>query len=261
MEWDSPWGSGFPGWHIECSAMSMKFLGDQLDIHCGGDRPRRHPPHQRDRPVRGGHRPEVLQLLDARGLSQHPGRQEDGQERGELPHARKRPDQARHPAARLPLRGLPDPLPQAHGVQRRVDPGRQERPGASLQPGPGRGQGRRSARRRRPSRLPREIPGGGQRRPEHAARHGGGPGDAQERYARRPKSTPPFWISTGCWAWAWTRSTNRRSCPPRSRSWWTARRRAREAKNWAESDRLRDEIQALGYTVKDTRDGMKLLKP
>ena len=36
MEWNSPWGVGFPGWHIECSAMSMKFLGDQLDIHCGG---------------------------------------------------------------------------------------------------------------------------------------------------------------------------------------------------------------------------------
>jgi cysteinyl-tRNA synthetase len=36
MEWPSPWGTGFPGWHIECSAMSMKFLGDQLDIHCGG---------------------------------------------------------------------------------------------------------------------------------------------------------------------------------------------------------------------------------
>jgi len=36
MEWDSPWGVGFPGWHIECSAMSMKFLKDQLDIHCGG---------------------------------------------------------------------------------------------------------------------------------------------------------------------------------------------------------------------------------
>jgi cysteinyl-tRNA synthetase len=36
MEWDSPWGAGFPGWHLECSAMSMKFLGDQLDIHCGG---------------------------------------------------------------------------------------------------------------------------------------------------------------------------------------------------------------------------------
>ena len=36
MEWDSPWGIGFPGWHIECSAMAMKFLDDQLDIHCGG---------------------------------------------------------------------------------------------------------------------------------------------------------------------------------------------------------------------------------
>ncbi len=36
MEWDSPWGVGFPGWHIECSAMSLKYLGKQLDIHCGG---------------------------------------------------------------------------------------------------------------------------------------------------------------------------------------------------------------------------------
>jgi cysteinyl-tRNA synthetase len=36
MEWESPWGKGFPGWHIECSAMSMRFLGDNLDIHCGG---------------------------------------------------------------------------------------------------------------------------------------------------------------------------------------------------------------------------------
>ncbi len=36
MEWDSPWGMGFPGWHVECSAMSMKFLANNLDIHCGG---------------------------------------------------------------------------------------------------------------------------------------------------------------------------------------------------------------------------------
>jgi cysteinyl-tRNA synthetase len=35
MEWDSPWGTGFPGWHIECSAMSLHFLKDHLDIHCG----------------------------------------------------------------------------------------------------------------------------------------------------------------------------------------------------------------------------------
>lgn len=36
MEWNSPWGIGYPGWHIECSAMSVKYLGDQFDIHCGG---------------------------------------------------------------------------------------------------------------------------------------------------------------------------------------------------------------------------------
>ncbi len=36
MEWESPWGKGFPGWHIECSAMAMRFLGETLDIHCGG---------------------------------------------------------------------------------------------------------------------------------------------------------------------------------------------------------------------------------
>lgn len=36
MEWDSPWGKGFPGWHIECSAMSMKAIGPKLDIHTGG---------------------------------------------------------------------------------------------------------------------------------------------------------------------------------------------------------------------------------
>jgi cysteinyl-tRNA synthetase len=36
MQWDSPWGRGYPGWHIECSAMSMKYLGETLDIHSGG---------------------------------------------------------------------------------------------------------------------------------------------------------------------------------------------------------------------------------
>lgn len=36
MNWDSPWGKGFPGWHVECSAMSIKHLGRKFDIHCGG---------------------------------------------------------------------------------------------------------------------------------------------------------------------------------------------------------------------------------
>jgi cysteinyl-tRNA synthetase len=36
MKWDSPWGEGFPGWHVECSAMSMRYLGDRFDVHTGG---------------------------------------------------------------------------------------------------------------------------------------------------------------------------------------------------------------------------------
>ncbi len=36
LKWDSPWGVGYPGWHIECSCISMKFLGEYLDLHCGG---------------------------------------------------------------------------------------------------------------------------------------------------------------------------------------------------------------------------------
>ena len=36
LKWDSPWGTGYPGWHIECSCISMKYCGEQLDIHCGG---------------------------------------------------------------------------------------------------------------------------------------------------------------------------------------------------------------------------------
>ena len=36
LKWDSPWGVGYPGWHIECSCISIKYLGEDLDIHCGG---------------------------------------------------------------------------------------------------------------------------------------------------------------------------------------------------------------------------------
>lgn len=36
MQWESPWGKGFPGWHLECSAMALKYLGEKVDIHCGG---------------------------------------------------------------------------------------------------------------------------------------------------------------------------------------------------------------------------------
>jgi len=57
MEWDSPWGKGFPGWHIECSAMSMKYLGPQFDLHLGGE------------DLRSTHHPnEIAQAEAATGL-------------------------------------------------------------------------------------------------------------------------------------------------------------------------------------------------
>ena len=37
LQWDSPWGKGYPGWHIECSGISLKYLGERLDIHCGAE--------------------------------------------------------------------------------------------------------------------------------------------------------------------------------------------------------------------------------
>lgn len=36
LKWDSPWGVGYPGWHIECSCIGIKHLGEYMDIHCGG---------------------------------------------------------------------------------------------------------------------------------------------------------------------------------------------------------------------------------
>jgi cysteinyl-tRNA synthetase len=53
MEWKSPWGLGFPGWHIECSAMSMKYLGSSFDIHVGGE------------DLRGTHHPNEIAQSEA----------------------------------------------------------------------------------------------------------------------------------------------------------------------------------------------------
>jgi cysteinyl-tRNA synthetase len=53
MQWDSPWGRGFPGWHIECSAMSRRYLGDTLDLHTGGEDNASSCRHARSRSRRG----------------------------------------------------------------------------------------------------------------------------------------------------------------------------------------------------------------
>jgi cysteinyl-tRNA synthetase len=53
MKWPSPWGDGFPGWHVECSAMSMQLLGDRIDVHTGGN-DLRFPHHEDERAQSNG---------------------------------------------------------------------------------------------------------------------------------------------------------------------------------------------------------------
>ena len=78
--WESPWGPGRPGWHIECSAMSMKLLGEHFDIHGGGLDLRLPAPRERGRPVGVVHRQAVRHLLAAQRPADQ-GRQEDLQVR------------------------------------------------------------------------------------------------------------------------------------------------------------------------------------
>ena len=188
MEWDAPWGVGFPGWHIECSAMSMQFLGEQLDIHCGGiDHVDIH------------HTNEIAQSEAATGkkffnvwmhgafLNIQGGKKMAKSEENflTLDNAlikRGIPPLAYRYAAfqthyRKPMEYTDESIQAAkNGLEHLFNQVREVAKGGA------------SARRRRPFRLPREIHGGDQRRPEHAAGHGGDPGDAQERYARRRKA-------------------------------------------------------------------------
>ena len=162
QEWDSPWGRGFPGWHIECSAMATKYLGSQFDIHTGGvDHVRVH------------HTNEVAQ--SECGLDVHPwvgwwvhtefldlGGAKISKSKGDV-LARRHAGRAGHRPAGLPLLHAPGPLPAAAGLHLRG----------------GRGRGRRAA----PPHRPRS---GGARR----GRRGGGPG-------RRRGAPPPVLVRVG----------------------------------------------------------------
>jgi len=76
MEWQSPWGIGFPGWHIECSAMSMKYLGDQFDFHLGGEdlKSTHHPNEIAQAESATGHKPFVKYWVHGAFLQVNGGR-------------------------------------------------------------------------------------------------------------------------------------------------------------------------------------------
>ena len=113
--WPSPWGPGRPGWHIECSAMALKHLGEEIDIHGGGN-DLVFPHHENEiAQTRELHRTQLRPLLDAQRHVAAQGR-EDVQEPGQPGHSRRLPGAARgqRPAAADPLLALP----QAAGLQR-----------------------------------------------------------------------------------------------------------------------------------------------
>ena len=114
MKWPSPWGEGFPGWHVECSAMSMKYLGERFDIHTGGTDLRF--PHHED------------EIAQSEGAVGHPVGVDLGPRRPPAPvrpedlevhrqrRARPRARRARDGPAGVPVAHLPDPVPRRDGL-------------------------------------------------------------------------------------------------------------------------------------------------
>ena len=124
--WESPWGPGRPGWHIECSAMSMKLLGPHFDIH-GGGLDLVFPHHENEVVQSESFTGETVRHLLAAQRPAHQGRQEDLQ----VGPRHGRPDErpARDARPRHPPRPVPgQPLPPADRL--RPDPARRARSGA-----------------------------------------------------------------------------------------------------------------------------------
>ena len=258
MEWDSPWGVGFPGWHIECSAMSMQFLGEQLDIHCGGiDHVDIH------------HTNEIAQSEAATGkkffnvwmhgafLNIQGGKKMAKSEENFLTL-----DNA------LVKRGIP-PLAYRYAAFQTHYRKPMEYTDESIQ-----------AAKNGLEHLCNQV--------REVAKGGDAPGGAHSAFREKfmeainddlnmPRAMAAIQEMLksdmpGAEKHATILDFDRvlglsldqvdkaQEIPPEVQALVDARRRARASKDWAGSDRLRDEILALGYTVKDTRDGMQLIK-
>jgi cysteinyl-tRNA synthetase len=259
MEWESPWGIGFPGWHIECSAMSMKYLGDQLDIHCGGiDHIDIH------------HTNEIAQSEAATGrkffnfwmhgafLNIQGGKKMAKSEENFLTlenalNRRGIPPLAYRFAAflthyRKPMEHSDESIQAArNGLEHLCNQVRDLSSGGEAPAGAASSafRGKFLEAVNDDLNMPRamavvqemlksDIPG-----------------------ADKHATVLDFDRVLGL---GLDRVDKSREIPLDVRTLVEARSAARAAKNWAESDRLRKEIQALGYTVKDTREGMQILK-
>jgi len=260
MEWDSPWGRGFPGWHIECSAMSMKYLGEQFDIHTGGSDhiPVHHTNEIAQSEAATGH-PFVRYWLHGEhlvlGEDERMGKSEGNLVLlDDLMAQGFEPLSYRYLALNNHYRSY---LQFSHAALTAADKALMGLRRALADAGAD------------PAKLP----------PADAAR-GGEVLEALTDDLNTPRALAALWtalrdstrsaaenIALAVYAnqvlslnlFDFTRIEAAREVPPAVQELAAARWAARNAKQWAEADRLRDQLQAMGYVVRDSKDGYEVL--
>ena len=253
MEWDSPWGKGFPGWHIECSAMAQHYLGDYFDIHCGGEDhiPVHHTNEIAQTEARVGH--AARQLLDAR-LFPAAERCQDGQVGRRVPaRAGARRPRLRPAGVPLPVpdRALPQPAQLHLGCPRCRGDG--ARPDALGFPRAGRAApaaadealiARFTAQVNDDLNLPRALAIAWE------TLRGELPGPV--RRATLARFDQVFGLGLEAWR------PKAEAVPEDIDALARERLAARKAKNWAEADRLRALLRDAGWDMEDRPDGYTL---
>ncbi len=260
MEWNSPWGTGFPGWHIECSAMSMKFLGEQLDIHCGGiDHVDIHHTNEMAQSEAATGRKFFNFWMHGAFLNIQGGKRMAKSEenfltlenalikRGIPPLAYRFASFLTH--YRKPMEYSDESIQAAkNGLEHLCNQVREVARGAGARDAGNVDSGFREKFREALNddlNLPRAMAVIQEMLKSDLPR--------AEKHATIMDFDRVLGLSLD-------RVDKPEEVPPEVQKLVEARRAAREAKNWAESDRLRDEIQGFGFTVKDTREGIKLIK-
>jgi cysteinyl-tRNA synthetase len=259
MEWDSPWGVGFPGWHIECSAMSMKFLEDQLDIHCGGvDHIDIHHTNEIAQSEAATGRPFFNYWMHGAFLNILGGKKMAKSEenfltlenallkRGISPLVYRFASFQTH--YRKPMEYSDESIQAArNGLEHLGNQVREVAKSGTVQPGEVAADFRDKFLEavNDDLNMPRAMAV-----IQEMLKSGLSAGD---KHATILDFDRVLGLSLD-------QAARPQQLPAAVQELVEARRRARDSKNWAESDRLRDAIQALGYTVKDARGGMEILK-
>jgi cysteinyl-tRNA synthetase len=249
MEWDSPWGRGFTGWHIECSAMSTRYLGALFDIHIGGEDhiPVHHTNEIAQHEACHDHPPArhwlhgaFLKLEGSDKMSKSDGsflRLAALAERGYDPLAYRYLVLSAH--YRSPLAFSWDALDAAHTALGRLRPTYHRLPGGG-QPDPGYRQAMQAELNQDPNTarvlaLMWEL------------LRSGLPGDVQKATLRWLDQV----LGLGLQDWA----PPRHAIPESIRELAAARDLARSGKRWGEADATRRAIEQAGYAVRDTAEG------